>query len=75
MSPWDFEVQENKYENDIILSIKNNYPMMIAHLFRTFNGKTIFENNWSNGVFDDTKLDEEDLFKLKEILQKQNIFI
>ena len=49
--------------------------MMIAHLFRTFNGKTIFENNWSHGVFDDTKLDEEDLFKLKEILQKQNIII
>ena len=75
MNPWAFESQQNKYENDIILSIKNDYPMMIAHLFRNVNGQTVFENNWPCGVFDDTKLDEEDLLKIKEIFQKENITI
>ena len=75
MCPWGFESQKGTHENDIILSIKNDYPMMIAHLLRNNNGQTILENNWSHGVFDDSKLDEEDILKLKEVFQKTNINI
>lgn len=70
MTPWEFELQSEKYENDTILSIKNNYPMMIAHLFRNINGVTVFEKNWPNGVFDNSRLDEEDLKKIEEIINK-----
>jgi hypothetical protein len=66
MNPWDFELQTEKYTENIILSTKDNHPMMISHLFRK---GYVFQPDWMNGVFDDSKLDEEDVQVFKKYIK------
>lgn len=66
MTPWDFELQHPKNDGAIILTTKENHPTMYSHLYRKGNQLI---NQWYKSVFEETKLNDDDVLLLKEMLK------
>jgi hypothetical protein len=66
MTPWDFEQQHTKNDGVRILTTKLKHPTMYSHLYRKGNRLI---NQWYKSVFEETKLSDEDIIILKEMLK------
>jgi len=66
LTPWSFELQDIKNDNFRILTTVDNHPTMYSHLYR-IGGQLI--PNWYESVFENTKLSDDDIDLLKNILK------
>ena len=66
MTPWDFELQHARNDGFRILTTKKNHPTMYSHMYRKGNQLI---NQWYKSVFEETRLTDEDITILKEMLK------
>ena len=66
LNPWEFETQHTKNDGARILTTKDNHPTMYGGLYRIGG---VLVPNWYESVFEDTKLPQEDITYLAELLK------
>jgi len=70
LNPWEWETRGTaKYDHAAILLPVHNFVISVGHVMKRGN----FLNNWYNSIYDDGRLNDEDIKLIENIFKKHKI--